>query len=254
MGNSSEGNTIGQENCTGFEQGYIVCYDDAVNGYRTKVRSRAQKLRDSGYSYAMIHNALGIPKGTLSHWFRDRAFLPNKEVLRRIQYGPLAAAAASHNRKVREIQELKAQGEREIGNVGFRDLWFLGLGLYIGEGSKAYETVRIINSDPDVIRLAIRWFRDVCKLDLSNITIAVHLYPDNDFRKSIEFWRRVTGLPLSNFRKTQVDTRLKKSPLKRGKLPYGTAHITIVSKGNPEKGVRLYRRLNGWISGTLSQI
>lgn len=221
---------------------------------RNPLRLQAQAMRDAGYSYNMIRDELGMAKSTLSNWFKDRSFTPNRAVLKRIQYGPIKSAEKSHNRKVREIEELKESGSKEIGTFTARDLWLLGLGLYIGEGSKSHETIRIINSDPQVVRLAIRWFKVACGLTNRNITIALHLYPDNDVGECIRFWRRITQLPVRNFRKTQIDVRENKSTLKRNKLPYGTAHITIVSRGNPGKGVRLYRRINGWIAGALSQI
>ncbi len=211
-------------------------------------------MRDAGYSYNMIRDELGLAKSTLSNWFKDRPFTPNRAVLRRIQYGPIKSAEKSHNRKVQEIEELKERGSKEIGIFTARDLWLLGLGLYMGEGSKSHETIRIINSDPHMVKLAIRWFKVTCGLTKHNITVALHLYPDNDVGECIKFWRRITQLPLRNFRKTQIDARKNKSTLKRNKSPYGTAHITIVSRGDPEKGVRLYRRINGWITGTLSQI
>ena len=217
------------------------------------LRAQAEKLRSTGYSYNMIHERLGISKSTLSEWFKNKPFTPNKDVLQRIQYGPIRSAEKSHNRKVQEVLGLRDIGAREIGHLTKRDLQILGLGLYIGEGSKTQEIVRIINADPDVIRLAMKWFREVVGLTDNNITVSIHLYPDNNIEQCLAFWRKVTKLQAKNFRKTQVDTRQDKSAIKRNKLPYGTAHITIVSGGNPNKGVRLHRRLVGWMSGALSQ-
>lgn len=221
---------------------------------RNPLRVQAEKLRDAGYSYNMINQKLGISKSTLSGWFRDKPFMPNKEVLKRIQYGPIKAAAFKHNRKVKEIKELKIMGTKEIGKLTKRDLWLLGIGLYIGEGSKSYENIQIVNSDPDIIKLAIKWFKEFCGLTNENIRIALHLYPDNNVEKCMNFWKRITGLSLRNFGKTQIDRRQNKSLIKRNKLPYGTAHIKILSNGSPEKGVRLFRRMMGWIAGALSDI
>lgn len=214
-------------------------------------RELATELRNSGYSYNMISNRLGIAKSTLSNWFKDRPFTANIEVLKRIQYGPIKSGQLRHNRKVEEINKFKDLGMLELGGLSKRDLWLLGLGLYIGEGSKSHETIRIINSDPEVIRLAIRWFKECCNLNDENITIAIHLYPDNHIGESLQFWRKVTGLTLKNFRKTQIDQRKDKLKIKKTKLPYGTAHLMIISNGNPKNGVQLYRRINGWISQAL---
>ena len=121
------------------------------------LRKHAQTLRDMGYSYNMINLKLGIAKSTLSNWFKDKPFIPNKDVLQRIQYGPIKAAERSHNKKVAEINNLLNIGIKEVGTLNRRDLWLLGIGLYIGEGTKTYENVRIINSDPAVIKLAVKW-------------------------------------------------------------------------------------------------
>ena len=63
----------------------------------------------------------------------------------------------------------------------------------------------------------------------------------------------VTKLPLKNFRKTQIDSRKDKSVIRKRKLLFGTAHINIICNGNSNYGVKLHRRLKGWISGVLSQ-
>lgn len=218
------------------------------------IRLEAQKLRDSGYSYNMINAKLQVAKSTLSNWFKDRPFTPNKKVVARIKYGPIRSGANKHNRKVEEIRKLLKEGAGEVGKVSRRDLWLLGLGLYIGEGAKTNESVRIINSNPDVIKLSMKWFREICGLSDENITVMMHLYPDNDIEECLRFWRKVTSLSRASFRKTQIDRRGNKSILRKNKLPYGTVHLTVVGAGDPEKGVRLFRRINGWMSGAISSV
>lgn len=219
-----------------------------------KLRLQAQKLRDGGYSYNMIFLKLGISKSTLSNWFRDRPFNPNREVLNRIQYGPIKSAEKKHNLKVKEIEDLLKIGVKEIGNLSKRDLWLLGLGIYIGEGTKSYDIIRIANSDPMVIKIAIRWFKEVIGLSNENINIRLHLYPDNNKVICIKFWREITGLPLRNFYRVYVDQRSDKIKTKRKKLPFGTAHINVKANGNSAYGVKLFRRISGWMQGALSQI
>lgn len=218
------------------------------------LRLESQKLRDSGYSYNMINIKLGVAKSTLSNWFKDRPFTPNQEVLKRIQYGPMASGQRAHNRRVQEIQVMKKIGIQQVGILTKRDLWLLGLGLYIGEGSKSHESICIVNSDPSVVKLAVKWLKEICGLEDKNITVTIHLYPDNNIWECFKFWSRVTGLEVDNFRKVQIDTRIKKLKINSRKLPYGTAHVKIISKGNPWRGVKLHRRLVGWIDGALSQI
>ena len=219
-----------------------------------KLRAEAEKLRQQGYSYNLIHERLGIAKGTMSYWFKDKPFTPNNEVLERIKNGPGKTGIRRHNQRVKEIQLLKQIGSKELGKLSKRDLWLLGLGIYIGEGAKTTEMIRISNADPAVIRLSVRWLKDACEVTDENLTLRVHIYPDNDPDECIDYWQRVTGISRKNFRKVSVDLRTNKLASRAHKLPYGTAHVTVASNGDPEKGVRLFRRMNGWIAGALNQV
>ncbi len=211
-------------------------------------------MRDAGYSYTMISEQLGVPKSTLSNWFKGRPFTPNREVLDRVQYGPIRNGEIKHNQRMAETQALRSIGRAEISTLTKREFHLLGLGLYIGEGSKSHEHLGIANADPAVIKLMITWFQEACGLSVANITISIHLYPDNDVESSLLYWQKITGLPSENFRKTYIDIRTDKSGFKNHKLPNGTAYIRIKSNGDPEKGVRLHRKLQGWMEAVLPQI
>lgn len=208
-------------------------------------------LRKKGYSYNMINARLGISKSTLSCWFKEMPFTPNAEVAKRIKNGPLVSGTRRHNEKVKNIAKIKNLARKEIGKIAERDLWMVGIGLYIGEGAKTYEITRIINSDPKVIKLAIKWFKNICKLSDENILCRIHLYPDNDIKKCLDYWIKETKLPRKNFQKIQIDTRDNKSGKKKRMLPYGTAHVTIRSNGNSDFGVNLHRRITGWMEKVL---
>jgi hypothetical protein len=218
------------------------------------LKFQAIELRNEGYSYNLISKKLKIGKGTLSAWLREVPFKPNYKVLARIKNGPLKSGLLKHRKKVKEIKIIKKKAKVELGKISERDLWMLGLGLYLGEGSKLYEITRIINSDPKIIKMSIEWFKKICKLKDNNITIAIHLYPDNNEEKCLRYWSENTGVPLKQFRKTQVDYRKDKSKKKKRKLPFGTAHVTIIGNGNPDFGVNLHRRIMGWIDAINNQI
>ena len=122
----------------------------------------------------------------------------------------------------------------------------LGLGLYIGEGSKTHGQVRFVNSDPRTIKLAITWFQNACGLSKKNFALRLHLYHDSDAKRILAFWRKVTGLPKEQFHRSWIDVRTGKSLHKSGKLPYGTAHLYIRAMGNPRHGVFFARKIEKW--------
>lgn len=212
-------------------------------------KNLAVELRRQGMSYGLISGQLGVSKSTLSNWLKDLPYTPNEQVLSRIKRGQGAYGLRRRQMRIDEISDLKTQGIFEIGKVSKRDLWMIGLGLWIGEGSKTMEQIRLVNSDPRVVHLFIYWLREICELEDQNITVAMHLYPDSDELSSIKYWMNITKLPKKQFRKTQIDRRLDKKRSKLGKTPHGTLHITVASNHNPDKGVRLYRKMMGWISG-----
>lgn len=123
----------------------------------------------------------------------------------------------------------------------------LGLGVYIGEGSKSHGITKVVNSNPRIIKLCLKWLKEVFDLTDKNFRVRIHLYPDNNLNETLQFWSRELKIPLGQFQKTQIDTRTGKKMFKRGKLPYGTAHVTVRSLGRPEHGVFLQRRINAWI-------
>jgi hypothetical protein len=218
------------------------------------LRSEAEKLRNAGYSYKMIREELGIALSTMHYWFKNQPFEPNNQTLLRMKEGPLKVGIRRRTAKLESINKFRDLGIKEVGQLSRRDLWMLGLGIYIGEGSKSIESVRIANADPLVILISIRWMRDICGLSNENISIKLHLYPDNDTEKSMKYWQELTKLPLSSFQKCHIDTRKNKTIMKHGKLPYGTAHLRVVARGDSSKGVILHRRIKGWMTGALNQV
>lgn len=125
-------------------------------------KEKAIKLRKAGWSYNIIQERLGVSKSTLSNWLKWLAYVPNDEVRKRIKEGPLKSVIARSERKVRSIRDTKFATAKELGKLTNRDLWMMGLGLYMGEGSKTHENIRVINSDPNIIKVAISWFRYSC--------------------------------------------------------------------------------------------
>ena len=198
----------------------------------------------------MIRKELGIPLSTLSTWFKDQPFTPNDAVLQRIETGQYSYGLKRKEERIIEIQDLKTAGRREIGDLSKRDVWMVGLGLWIGEGSKTTEQLRLANSDPKVIALWVRWLKEIAGFQESDIFLTMHVYVDSDEETCKRYWQRIVGDTI-RFGKTQVDKRTYKNRSKEGKLPYGTVHISVRSGNNPEKGVKFYRRFKGWVSAIL---
>jgi len=218
------------------------------------LRKEATELRDSGYSYNMIKEKLGVSISTQSNWFSDRPFTPNFDLIERVRIGSLVNGQLRHNEKVAKIKNELQIAKKEIGKLSRRDLWMIGLGIYMGEGSKSIESVRIVNSNPNIIRFAMRWFKEICKLKNDNFALSLNLYPDSNEKDAIKYWSKITKLPKANFKATQIDIRSNKMNIHARKLPYGTLQIRINANGDKRKGVALFRKIKGWTIAAFNQV
>ena len=215
----------------------------------------AIKLRAAGNSYSMISERLGIAKSTLSNWLANIPFTPNQEVITSVGEAKLKSALYKQKLKFDDISKMRRVAAVDVGALSKRDIFMLGIGIYLGEGSKSLEEVKISNSNPAVLKLAIRWLMESTNLDISHFRITLHAYPDNDIANCIKFWSNQTGIPMSQFTKTIIDTRQNKSTLNKKKTPYGTAHLYIRSGGTLFPGVKsLHRKIMGWIEASTGQI
>ena len=56
----------------------------------------------------------------------------------------------------------------------------LGIGIYIGGGTKSNNIIRVINADPKIIKFAMLWFKSILGFSNDNFRLRLHLYPDNN--------------------------------------------------------------------------
>ena len=108
------------------------------------LRIAATELRDNGYSYMMIKQELGVSVSTLSNWFADRPYCANEKAMARVKAGPYLSGKKRHEAKMQSVEETISEALSEVGMLNKRDLMMLGLGIYMGEGSKSIESVRIV--------------------------------------------------------------------------------------------------------------
>jgi len=195
------------------------------------LKEKAIELRKAGWSYNMIVDEIGVSKSSLSLWLREIPYKPNKAVEKRVNDSLLAFVMSRHEVKMNSFKRAQNDARQQLGTLSKRDLLMLGLGLYIGEGAKRDELVHIMNSDPDVMRLTLEWIRKILEVPNKHLQLVLHIYPDNSELEAKKYWSGITGIPFSQYGKTQIDRRINKSVAKRRKLPYGTAHVKVRARG-----------------------
>ncbi len=219
--------------------------------YTREIKNKAIDLRRDGHSFSHISSELGVAKSTLSLWLRDISFLPNKIMLETTEINARKLIKTKKIDKMWSLAKAFDFADKNVGELSDRDLFILGIGIYIGEGSKVGNFVRIANSDPRIIRLSMKWFKKCFGLSDENFRIRIHVYPDNDENKVLNFWVKALNVKREVFYPSSLDKRTNKSRKNKNTLPYGTAHLSVVSNGKKDFGVLLHRKILASIDSVL---
>ena len=211
---------------------------------RWERKELGQELRTLGLTYAEIRKMIPVPKGTLSDWCRDIPL--TDEQLERIRGlgGNSAAGRAKAGRVLRERNLRRTAAIREAGREEARRLtrdpdWVAGVVAYWAEGAKRTKQVKFSNSDPDLVRLFMKWAERFLDVEVERFTISLHLHNGQDEAERKLYWGRVTGFTSDQFRKTFWKS--EGTGHRKNVLYNGTAQVRISCSNT------IYHRIMGWI-------
>lgn len=194
-------------------------------------KQKAIALRKNGESIKEIAKKVGVSKSSISLWVRNIS-LSKKQVLFLKLKG--FSSTAIENRRISRLTNERLKREavmfeagRIIKDVSYNDLRLIGLCLYWGEGGKTQRgSARVSNSDPDIIKTMIRFFREVCLVEKKTFRGQLHIHSHMDAEKAEKYWSKVTGIPRKQFYKTYSKPSIA-SKSKKDSLPYGTFDIYV---------------------------
>ena len=213
-------------------------------------RLKAISLRKKGKSYNEIAKLLNISKGTLSLWLRDIKM--SAEVEKKFWDRTRKSRAASitkFNKQQGVLAKKRAKdaqliASKDIKRLTKKDLLLVGTALYWAEGAKTKRwSVCFANSDPEMIKVIMRFFREICFVNENKFTARVHLHPNIEEGKTIAFWSRITKINKKKFSPSQTQiSKSSKGKRRSNQLPYGTLHINV-------NDVNLVNKIKGWMVG-----
>lgn len=102
-------------------------------------------------------------------------------------------------------------------------LYYIGLALYWGEGSKSGNTVAITNSDPYLIRVFLDFLRKICKVDEKRLHLLIHYHSDQNERELINYWSKFTKINKDQFYTSTLHNG--KSEGSTNRLKFGTISL-----------------------------
>jgi len=178
-------------------------------------KQKAVTLRREGNSIKDIEKMLGIPRSTLSGWFRSVPLTKRQqnELKRRAKQGLIKArieAVKWHNAQKNNRLEKAEQKGSEILKQIPRNATTLELALaflYLGEGSKRNVGTSLGSSDPCIAKFFIRCLQTIYGVQEEKIKCYLHLRADQNSDTMKQYWSKELALPLINFGKASIDKR-----------------------------------------------
>lgn len=207
-------------------------------------KQKAIELRKDGESIKDIAASLGVAKSSVSVWVRN-VKLSNKQIskLSKNNFSKLVVEKRRTSRVIHEEAKRDAvmfEASRDITKISKHELRLMGLCLYWGEGGKTNQGVaRISNSDPKIISIMMRFFREICSVEESKFRGHIHTYSHLNAQLAEEYWSSISKIPKRQFYKTYIKKSVG-SQGKRDKLPYGTFDIYVCN-------TKLYLQIMGQI-------
>jgi hypothetical protein len=209
-------------------------------------RLEARRLRAEGMTHREIAVLLSAPLGSVAYWVvgveiseAGRLRLAQQIEKRNRIARQVSAEIKKADRKRRDTEATQA-GRLELGDLSARNLLFLFIGLYWGEGYKTSRSaVSISNSDPNAIRFAMRMFRSFGVLD-QRFKPWLHLHSLDQKAAAVRHWSEVCELPEEQIRVYFALPSSSKG-VRSHRLPNGTMNIVV-------NDTRLTSRIKGWLS------
>lgn len=105
-----------------------------------------------------------------------------------------------------------------------------GIMLYWGEGSQwaGEKIVDFANSNPAMIVIFLKFLRQICGISEKKLRAYLYCYENQNPKKILKYWSKVTKIPKKQFTKPYVRKDYKK--LKEGKMENGLIHIRYYDK------------------------
>lgn len=183
-----------------------------------ELKEGATKLRKRGISIGKIEKRFGIPRSTLSSWFKNiNLTKKQKEKLFKNQIDALIKARKKavlwHNlQKSKRLEEAEKIARKTMGNINIANSAFLELAmafLYLGEGSKKNLETAIGSSDPEILKFFLAGLKNVYNIDISKIRCELYLRADQNPNEIKSYWSKTLTIPLNNFKQVSIDKRTK---------------------------------------------
>lgn len=166
-----------------------------------------------GFSAREIAVKLGVPIDAVFYFFRKHNIprrTPTENSAIQFQKKPLSF-------NIRDKLSLQDQ-----------KLKIAGLMLYWAEGTARGHTVDFVNSNVLMIKLFLKFLRQIYRVDEKRLRVLLYCYSNQNKNKLIDYWSKVTKIPVSQFSKPYIRTDYSMKAGRR--MQYGLVHLRYSDK------------------------
>jgi transcriptional regulator with XRE-family HTH domain len=203
-----------------------------LSAVKTVEQRRARDLRAEGQSIKEIARCLSVSPSSVSTWVRDVELgaEQRRRLIDRVRLGPVVsgerkAAAARLIRRGYQDEGRRLVRERDASYAA-------GCMLYWAEGRKHRNTLKLTNSDPELLVAFLAFLRVHFAVSDDQVKDYRNLFADHlEKQRAVEdFWLSRLALPRTSLRKSTINAYSKYSQRKRtNKLPFGTCALVVHS-------------------------
>ncbi|MFA6392719.1 MAG: hypothetical protein WCW54_01365 [Candidatus Paceibacterota bacterium] len=177
---------------------------------KLQLKESSRLLRKQGFSLNEIVKKLNVSKSTLSLWCRDLKLTESQIILleKRAQVknyaGALKGAHTNHLKSQFIIHQEKQKAQEFINKISNREICLIGTALYWAEGNKTGKTFGIVNSDPAIILICMRWLSLEFNIKIYDYLPRLFINESHKNREFeiIKYWSNITKIPITQFRNT----------------------------------------------------
>lgn len=193
-------------------------------------REQAGVMRKTGMSYSEIKEKLGIPRSTLSTWFKKEEWsnaISSEVAKRHARLGAMRLMVMNTvrgNRLKKLYEDARQDALADFTDLKYHPLFLSGIILYWAHGDKSSKgRFSVSSGDIGVIRVVKLFLENICCIEKYRISLIVDpKMPDSICRK---YWMSKCGFKYSDFGKS-IFVRHKKY---HGKIHYGICNIAVSS-------------------------
>lgn len=181
--------------------------------------SQIRNLRSQGWSLPELKRKFQVGHGTVYRYIQDTKILPKYKQIW------LSKRKSSTHRMLDEKQKAKINAKKYVFAINSKEKLLILSSLYWAEGHK--KDFSFTNSDPQMIKLFIKYLRDTLETPKERIKLSIRIYEDMNVEVCKKFWLNNSGLDRSNLGTVNVLFGKKK-----GKLKHGMCRVRVRKGGS----------------------